>query len=352
MVMMTNIFLSSFLFWCLVVFVVFLRDLFRLTTMVPSTFRVPYEDTGEHPRFSSEVSTYNPFLFQQGYCKLQGFDTHSKSTSGGIAMWTDDRIKIGVGISSVHFDLKDDEGKVVGSRCGACLNLTIVDFPSLSRDLDQLVDPSESGYGPGETSHMVAYVMDRCEDPICLENEGMVDLDVYTPLPRNPGAVSWSWIPCPLFVRSEHEEGMEEHNVQFLFCNPQTCNRQNLLWYSNDDPSATRFRDTFVSPYDFAFVTLFPRNLEFAIREVLWILPDHQKKGTLQHESLVFLPGLGYQLPFSLLDTDSAVRFTLRLVDVQDKTFQVELDAETILSSPIEKGYAGGTIIVTRITKF
>ena len=261
--------------------------------------------------FRSNVSTYNPFTYQQGYCKLQGFNTHSRNTSDGIDMFTDERIKVGVGISSLLFDLKEDD-KIIGTLCGSCINLTINNFPILNNNLDVILDNNFNN----SSSNMIAYITDRCEDPICLDNKGMVDLDIYVSRDSkllNPYNVSWHIIECPL----------EEDNIEFVICNPNTCNIQNIY---NEN---TIFYDT-ITGYGNNFITLMPRNTKYAIREMY-----------CDNEKLEFITGLGYKLQY---DIEYDMLLEIVLGDINDNYHKVYIDTTRMLDMKVNFSYGGGII--------
>jgi hypothetical protein len=151
------------------------------------------------------ASTYNAFRQQMGYCKLQGFDTVSRSTSGGMASFLDGRVVMGVGLSDAEFN-----GSI--TSCGRCIEITTVDnMAPLAFELDALVDSwTEAVNRPP----FLAMVMDQCTDPICVSR--FLDFDVYLPTPPvshgNPGNVEWHFVPCPIVQTRE-----------ILFCLSAAC---------------------------------------------------------------------------------------------------------------------------------
>jgi len=135
------------------------------------------------------ASTYNSFRQQMGFCKLQGFDTVSRSTSGGSTLLLDGRVVMGVGLSNAEF-----QDSI--TSCGRCLNISAIDnLAPLSFELDSLVDTEHAVTRPP----FLVMVMDQCTDPIC--TSGFLDFDVYLPDPPvfhgNPGPAIWSFVPCP-----------------------------------------------------------------------------------------------------------------------------------------------------------
>jgi hypothetical protein len=47
-----------------------------------------------------QESSYNSFVGQIGFCRLQSFDTYSRSSSESVPMFLDGRISFGVGLSN------------------------------------------------------------------------------------------------------------------------------------------------------------------------------------------------------------------------------------------------------------
>jgi hypothetical protein len=156
----------------------------------------------------STNGTYNSFIKQIGYCKMQSFLTESRTTSESIPMFKDGRIQFGVGISDKNM-LNEQY-----NLCGMCINVTNVDnFYKWNFELTEWNQPINNG-------HFLAMVFDRCPDEICIEN--FLDFDIYNPLQPvskgNPTNVQWHFIPCPI---------KENEYIEYLICRDNTCNAQN-----------------------------------------------------------------------------------------------------------------------------
>jgi hypothetical protein len=157
---------------------------------------------------SKTNATYNSFIKQIGYCKLQGFLTESRSTSNSIAMFLDGRIKFGVGISDINMKSKDY------NLCGMCINVTNVDnFYKWNNEITEWNKRINH-------DNFLAIVFDRCPDEICIKN--FLDFDIYNPLQPvshgNPINLEWYEIPCPI-EKNEY--------IEYLICTSDTCNFQN-----------------------------------------------------------------------------------------------------------------------------
>jgi len=181
----------------------------------------------------SLLATYNSFRNQIGYCRLQSYDTVSRSTSGSVPMFLDGRISFGVGLSARNMDTTG------ANLCGMCINVTSVkNFYNWNQEITEWDAVAEYPF--------LAIVMDRCPDEICTEN--FLDFDVYSPLQPvsngNPSHVEWYPIPCP--IRADEP-------VEYLMCTPDTCN----VGQSIDIPRR-------VVPY----WSLTIRNVRFPIRSV------------------------------------------------------------------------------------
>lgn len=153
--------------------------------------------------------SYNSFLQQVGFCKMQTYDTLSRTTSIGPTMFMDGRVKFGVGLSDVQF-----QGSA--SSCGKCINISHIDnFFTFNDELTNWNYDS-----PIETPFTV-FVMDQCKDPICTSK--FLDFDIYNlyqPVANgNPRSIEWEFIPCPV----------NEDKIEILAClGPNSCNVHDL----------------------------------------------------------------------------------------------------------------------------
>lgn len=142
--------------------------------------------------------SYNSFVQQVGYCKMQGYDTLSRSTSMGPPMFLDGRIKFGVGLSDTQF-----QGST--SSCGRCINIThIANFFSFNNEL------TSWDYREQIETPFTVFVMDQCKDAICTSK--FLDFDIYNlhqPVAYgNPYSLEWEFVPCPV----------ENDTMEILFC--------------------------------------------------------------------------------------------------------------------------------------
>lgn len=150
-------------------------------------------------------ATYNSFVKQVGYCKLQGFRTTNRSTSNSVPMFMDNRVRFGVGLSDAEF-----QGDC--SNCGRCIQIANIDnLAVLNDELDHYLHRQTT------VSNVTVMVMDECTDAIC--TSGFLDLDVYTQHPPvshgNPYNVQWTFIPCPVY---------DDEYIELLFCLSDACN--------------------------------------------------------------------------------------------------------------------------------
>jgi hypothetical protein len=148
------------------------------------------------------VATYNSFRNQTGFCFQQGYDTVSRSTSNGVPMFKDGRIRMGVGLNDFDFQHSS-------SMCGACIWINFIShFGDLNDELTEWQPPFFV-----EEQNFYVMVMDQCTDPICVP--GWLDFDIYSPdFMGNPMAVTWEFRPCPV-----HDNEM----IEMLLCTSVSC---------------------------------------------------------------------------------------------------------------------------------
>lgn len=154
--------------------------------------------------YTSLLGSYNSFVSQVGFCKLQGFDTLSRSTSMGVPMFLDGRIKLGVGLSNDLFNNSV-------SSCGRCIHIHSIDhFAELNTELTAWTGVSD------QKTDVLAMVMDQCTDPIC--QGGFLDFDIYSetqPVATgNPRNLQWEFVPCPT---------LPGETIEVLFCLSDAC---------------------------------------------------------------------------------------------------------------------------------
>jgi len=192
-----------------------------------------------HANYAQQEGSFNSFRNQVGFCKLQGFDTISRSTSCGPKAFVLGTIWIGVGMND--FDFQHDI-----SNCGRCLWVEETSTTSLSYQLDTF-DYTKSP----TTFSYVAMIMDECQDEIC--KPGFLDFDIYSELQPvkygNPSNISWSFIPCPV----------NDSDIQLLFCFSNTCHEH--------DPCNRTVHDILkeANPY---FFSVFVRNSRLPISSI------------------------------------------------------------------------------------
>uniref|UniRef100_A0A6C0K6I9 Uncharacterized protein n=1 Tax=viral metagenome TaxID=1070528 RepID=A0A6C0K6I9_9ZZZZ len=163
---------------------------------------------------ASTGATYNSFVHQIGYCKMQSYDTVSRSTSGSVPMYMDGRVQIGVGLSSINTD--DPQAP---NLCGMCLNVTHIEgMPIFNHELTTW--SYDNAFQ--EKKWFIAMVFDRCGDEICVRD--FLDFDIYSetqPVAMgNPHNLEWHAIPCP--VRTGER-------IEYLICTSTTCNAQDQV---------------------------------------------------------------------------------------------------------------------------
>jgi len=167
--------------------------------------------------YALQESSYNSFIGQVGFCRLQSFDTVSRSTSESIPMFMDSRISFGVGLS-------DENMKQSNSfLCGACLNVTFVDnFYQWNNEITEWKDVAQ----PNQS--FIAIVMDQCTDAVCKLN--YLDFDIYSPtqpvMYGNPYNVQWHYTPCPI---------QNGETFEYIICTANTCHIQDPTYQTVGD---------------------------------------------------------------------------------------------------------------------
>lgn len=211
--------------------------------------------------------SYNSFRRQVGFCKLQGFDTVSRSTSSGPLEETN---MIGVGLNQIQFQHNI-------SNCGRCLNITKIDnFPEWNHELTQW-DASRPTSLP-----FTAMVMDECYDPIC--GDGFLDFDIYHEkqpvMCGNPRNIEWHFIDCPF----------RKDDIELLFCLSNTCHE--------DDPSDRSIADILIDADPF-FWSVHVRRSPIPILSITIAETNHP----LEMKEGWFYNGdrFDFLLPFSLI---------------------------------------------------
>ena len=189
---------------------------------------------------------------QTGFCKMTGFNTISRTSSGGPRLFTSGRVKFGVGLSQYEFGsrtIRSIYDKTEGSLvCGMCINITqIKNLPKFNFELSDYENVNV-------TESHVAMIFDQCNDLICSEN--FLDIDVYADnifYKSNTYDVKWTAIDCPVY---------ENESFEYLICTSHTCNAQDIAYINS-----TKFISLF-NPIYFSIVI---RNIKSPIKSLsIW----------------------------------------------------------------------------------
>ena len=161
--------------------------------------------------YALQESSYNSFIGQVGFCRLQSFDTVSRSTSESIPMFMDSRISFGVGLSDENMKLSNS------FLCGACLNVTFVEnFYQWNEEITEWNDVASPN------NSFLVIVMDQCTDAVCKLN--YLDFDIYSPtqpvMYGNPYHVKWHYVPCPI---------KSGETFEYIICTATTCHIQDRI---------------------------------------------------------------------------------------------------------------------------
>lgn len=231
----------------------------------------------EAPTMFHGNGSYNSFRRQVGFCKLQGFDTISRSTSRGPLVFTSGLVFIGVGMNRQEF-------KHNISNCGRCVRILSAEgIPRLYDELDGWEDTQSQSFP------ILAFVMDECKDEVC--GEGYLDFDIYhpqQPVARgNPKNLVWEYTDCPVPAAEPTE---------FLFCFNNTCKEHDM------ENRTTRQVLEEANPF---YWTVFLRNLA---RPVARVRVDPHGLPLLNREGWTWDWGpFDFFAPFSLVLDDARV---------------------------------------------
>jgi len=188
-------------------------------------------------------ATYNSLIRQVGFCRMQSFDTVSRSTSESVPMFLDGRILMGVGLSNENMKSSD------AFLCGACLRVTHVEnFYEWNSELTQW-----GGMIPGSPPPFLVMVMDQCTDPVCTRD--FLDFDIYHEhqpvMNGNPYHVEWTLVPCPV---------KEEEPMEYILCTATTC-------HADDEAQNLTVGDVISTPVEYWSLTI--RNTRMPLTQVL-----------------------------------------------------------------------------------
>lgn len=187
--------------------------------------------------------SYNSFTKQVGFCKNQGFETVSRSTSSGPPIFANGQVHVGVGLSNVEF-------QDTTASCGRCILVkTIQNFWTFNHNLTEW--DYEKPWPANQS--FVAMVMDRCTDPVC--TSGYLDFDVYNDLQPtkygNPHGIEWAFVPCPVATE----------NIELLLClGPHTC-QENFQ-------EGRTWQDVWNDAIKTAYFSVYIRNARMAVTKV------------------------------------------------------------------------------------
>lgn len=258
-------------------------------------------------------ASYNSFLQQVGYCKLQGYDTISRNTSMGPKMFLDGRVSFGVGLSETQF------GSHVYS-CGRCIQISQIDkFFTFN---DQL---TEWQYDLPMQTPFTVFVMDQCTDPIC--TSGFLDFDIYNPYQPvangNPTNVQWEFVHCPV----------GDDPIEFLFClGPNACNVH--------DKEGRNVQSLVKDAVDYGYWYMHVRNARTPVTSVIVQLGENQ---FALEDNQGWLWG---QYEYST-DLTSPWKFIIESLEGERREYTIDWNqyAENIST----EGYRGGVVLETDI---
>lgn len=253
-------------------------------------------------------ATYNSLNKQVAYCKMQGFDTVSRSTSEGPSLYTSSDVWIGVGLSDNQFN---------GSTCGMCIQVEKIHNMRGGNNELTIFDDSIPKVP------FIAMVFDECKDPICL-TDGFLDFDVHTEVPPvwkgNPYNVTWIAVECPVY---HHDTTVLKHRLEYLICNKHSCKYQDQQnWYGK----------TFLDIWDPYFFSIIVRNSRVPIVGM-----------RLNNEDLIYTKGLGWS--FSGYYHMNTKHFNLQLYGSDNSTIVDTFSFVDVLNLACYQNYHGGVIL-------
>ena len=265
--------------------------------------------------FNPPFGTYNNMKRQNGFCKMTGFNTVSRSTSDGPCLFTSGRVKFGVGLSQFEFGsqfVQSINNVVEGSIvCGMCINITkISNFPLFNFELNSYENINT-------TESHVAMIFDQCTDPIC--TSGFLDIDVYDDnifTKSNTYNISWNAIDCPTY---------DNEKIEFLICSTNTCNMQDSK-YKN----VSLFENLFNKNY----FSIVPRNFKSPIKQ-LCICVDNN------YIELPYVSGNGFTFNGDFNENS----LSIRLETIFNETYYENFTMDTIFQMKPLESYRGGVIL-------
>lgn len=258
--------------------------------------------------FANTDGTYNSFIQQIGFCKMQSFNTISRTTSDSVPMFLDNRIQFGVGISDYNMQEND------ANLCGMCLNVTHIDnFYEWNHELTQWTNNRWSS-----NKSFLAMVFDRCPDPICVAN--FLDFDIYNPkqpvFRGNPKNISWYYVPCPI---------KNNEFIEYLICTSYTCN---ALDHKNQTISELLNKSHY-------YWTITFRNMRIPIKKV--ILHYNKHDYVLKKENAWIWDWDTYNLKYGM---------NITFIDIENQIFN---DFLNLTNGKINNNYNGGIFLQSHL---
>lgn len=266
--------------------------------------------------YSSQITgangSYNSFTHQTGFCKFQGFNSVSRSTTNGPRLLTSGDVFVGVGLSHVQFgegvsnnwhSLPDG-----AAACGMCLLVTHVEnMPFIDNELNTW------DYDKTVTLPFYAMVIDQCNDEVC--KNGYLDFDVYSesqPVKHgNPYNITWQAVDCPV----------GNGTLEYLICPTNACN----VGSADVDPWTSIF-----SPYYFSITV---RNSRIPI-----IGLNVKHPTTSEFIPLVFNTGIGWVWS----GQSCGNTLTIQVTSADNQVLVDTVPLGELLSQPSSPGYKGG----------
>jgi hypothetical protein len=258
--------------------------------------------------FAKTDGTYNSFIRQIGFCKMQSFSTISRSTSVSVPMFLDNRIQFGVGISD--YNMQESEGHL----CGMCLNVTHIDnFYEWDYELTQWTNNKWKS-----DKSFLAMVFDRCPDQICVPD--FLDFDIYNPkqpvFRDNPKNISWHYVPCPI---------KNNEYIEYLICTSYSCKEL-------DEQNQT-LSEILNKPHYYWTITF--RNMRIPIKKV--IIHYNEQDYILKKENSWTWDGYLYNLNYGI---------NMTFIDLENKIFN---DFLNITNGNINPHYNGGIFLQSNL---
>lgn len=257
--------------------------------------------------------SYNSFVQQVGFCKLQGYNTISRETSMAPKMFLDGRVKFGVGLSEVQFQSST-------ASCGRCINVTGIDnFYTFNFSLNgwNVSEPIQTPF--------TVFVMDQCTDQVC--NSEYLDFDIYSStqpvMHGNPYNIKWNFIDCPV----------DKDSIELLFClGSETCNV--------NDAEYQKVGDLYNNAIDRNYFSLYVRGSRKPVSRVKIHINDHY---------IDLIDDSGWKWTGSQDDLWSSMKWGVVVESFMGWSVEFVVDWNTYKNELSTNGYRGGFIVLTDI---